>query len=60
VCADGEWWLFNYVAGRWEFEPFEADASALVFIGKGITEHKEQILEALAECELCNTDSSKT
>jgi len=59
VQANGEWWLFNYVAGRWEFEPFETDTAALVFIGKGVIEHKEQILESLAECELCNTDSSK-
>ncbi len=60
VRADGEWWLFNYVAGRWEFEPFEADKAALVFIGKGVIAHKGKILAALAECEPCNTDFSKT
>ncbi len=60
VRADGESWLFNYVAGRWEFEPFEADSAGLVFIGKGVIGHRVRILEALAECEICNTDSSKT
>jgi len=60
VQSEGEWLLFNYVAGRWEFEPFEADKAALVFIGKSVTVHREDILEALAECELCNTNSSKT
>ncbi len=60
VRADERWWLFNYVAGRWEFEPFEADQAALVFIGKGVSAHKEEILRALAECVLCDTDSSKT
>ena len=60
VQADGQWWLFNYVAGRWEFEPFDADQPALVFIGKAVAANREKILEALAECQLCNTDSSKT
>ncbi len=60
VRADGEWWLFNYVTGRWEFEPFEAESGVLVFIGKNVMAHKEKIVEALAECELCHTDSSKT
>ena len=31
--ADGAQ-LFNFVAGRWELEPFEADRTELVFIGK--------------------------
>jgi G3E family GTPase len=60
VQADGQSWLFNYVAGRWEFEPFDADQAVLVFIGKGIAANRQKILEALARCELCNTDFSKT
>src|ERR1700757_3160056 len=28
--------LFNFVAGRWDLEPFEADRTELVFIGKNI------------------------
>jgi len=60
VRADEEWWLFNYVAGRWEFEPFETEQGVLVFIGKGVIGHREKIIAALAGCELCNTDSSKT
>jgi len=32
--------LFNFVAGRWELEPFEADRTELVFIGKNIAAEK--------------------
>jgi G3E family GTPase len=42
--------LFNFMAGRWELEPFETDSTKLVFIGKKIAEQKSTILEALAEC----------
>jgi G3E family GTPase len=42
--------LFNFVAGRWELEPFETDSTKLVFIGKKIAEQKSTILDALAEC----------
>ena len=34
--ADGAQ-LFNFVAGRWELEPFEAERTELVFIGKNST-----------------------
>jgi len=51
VQADGQSWLFNFVAGRWEFEPFEAERTTLVFIGTDVLEKKERILEALADCE---------
>lgn len=44
--------LFNFVAGRWELEPFEAKRTELVFIGKGIAEQKEAIVSALKECEI--------
>ena len=43
--------LFNFVAGRWELEPFGADRTELVFIGKEIAAEKEGILNALRKCE---------
>jgi G3E family GTPase len=42
--------LFNFVAGRWELEPFEADRTELVFIGKNIAAEKSTIVHALDEC----------
>ena len=60
LTADGEACLFNYVAGRWEFEAFEADSPGLIFIGKDVIKYKKKILQALTECEICDTDSSKT
>jgi G3E family GTPase len=42
--------LFNFVAGRWELEAFEADRTELVFIGKGIAREKSAILHALEKC----------
>src|SRR5439155_18610382 len=42
--------LFNFVAGRWELELFEADETQLVFIGKGILSEKETIVESLEKC----------
>ena len=42
--------LFNFVAGRWDLEPFEAGRTELVFIGKNIAAQKEPILDALNEC----------
>jgi G3E family GTPase len=42
--------LFNFVAGRWELEPFEADRTELVFIGKNIATEKSTIVHALDEC----------
>jgi G3E family GTPase len=40
-------YLFNYVAGRWDLEPFAADTTELVFIGKDIQMHKEEILAGI-------------
>jgi G3E family GTPase len=52
VCfADGAQ-LFNFVAGRWDLEPFETDRTELVFIGKKIAAEKETILRALKKCEV--------
>src|SRR5438034_6445413 len=46
--------LFNFVAGRWELEPFEATETQLVFIGRKITAQKSAILRALGECAAKN------
>ena len=54
--ADGAQ-LFNFVAGRWELEPFESDRTELVFIGKKIGAEKEAILRALAECTVKNDEA---
>ncbi|HEY4258052.1 MAG TPA: GTP-binding protein [Candidatus Udaeobacter sp.] len=47
--ADGAQ-LFNFVAGRWDLEPFDARDTELVFIGKNIAAEKQAILGALDEC----------
>lgn len=44
-------YLFNYVAGRWDLEPFEAITTELVFIGKSVNAQRSQILSALQACE---------
>jgi G3E family GTPase len=43
--------LFNFVAGRWELEPFETARTELVFIGKEIAAQKKEIIDALKKCE---------
>ncbi|WP_444980548.1 CobW family GTP-binding protein [Microseira wollei] len=45
-------YLFNFVAGRWELEPFEQDATELVFIGKQLLPKRAEIIERL---KLCHT-----
>ena len=51
VCfADGAQ-LFNFVAGRWEMEPFETDETQLVFIGKGVLSEREAMIESLKKCQ---------
>ena len=47
--ADGAH-LFNFVAGRWELERFDAERTELVFIGKEIVMEKSTILNALERC----------
>ena len=47
--ADGAY-LFNFVTGRWELEPFESDRTELVFIGKNIVSGKQAIIDALDGC----------
>jgi G3E family GTPase len=51
VCfADGTQ-LFNFVAGRWDLEPFEADRTELVFIGTNVLSAKTAITDSLANCQ---------
>jgi len=49
--------LFNFVAGRWELEPFEADRTELVFIGKQISGEKSKIFRALDKCAAANDEA---
>jgi G3E family GTPase len=42
--------LFNLVTGRWDLEPFKADRTELVFVGKNIAPEKDAVLRALNEC----------
>jgi G3E family GTPase len=51
--------LFNFVAGRWELEPFEANRTELVFVGKKITTEKSGIVCALQECEAKNDEARR-
>jgi G3E family GTPase len=44
-------YLFNFVAGRWEVEPFSQEGTELVFIGKQLSERKAEILSRLKSCE---------
>jgi G3E family GTPase len=48
--AEGEW-VFNYVAGRIDFEESTAPRSEMVFIGPGVEGARQRILEGLAACE---------
>jgi len=52
--------LFNFVAGRWELEPFEANRTELVFIGKNIAAEKSEILHALDKCQANNDEAQMT
>jgi G3E family GTPase len=49
--AEGSY-LFNFVAGRWDMEPFPADDTALVFIGRHLARHRAALLDQLQHCEL--------
>ena len=49
--------LFNFVAGRWELEPFESSETQLVFIGKKLDAEKSAILGALDGCTLPNDEA---
>jgi|GEM_PF-736311 len=45
-------YLFNYVAGRFDLEEFDADCTQLVFIGHRLNDIKEAVLEGLRSCEV--------
>jgi G3E family GTPase len=60
VCFPDSAQLFNFVAGRWELEPFESDRTELVFIGRRITTERAGILRALQECEAKNDEARMT
>ncbi len=47
VILDDESYLFNFVAGRINFEPFKYNKNKLFFIGEGIKKYKEKINEEL-------------
>ncbi len=51
IFPDGSY-LFNYVAGRFDFERFDADETNLVFIGEGILKYKDELSREIKECEL--------
>ncbi|EEF60167.1 CobW family GTP-binding protein [Pedosphaera parvula] len=44
-------YLFNFVAGRWNFEPFAHKDTVLVFIGRQLANAKELMLNRLRACE---------
>jgi len=43
--------LFNFVAGRWDLEPFAVASTELVFIGNNLASQKSAILDRLKSCE---------
>jgi G3E family GTPase len=60
VCFADDAQLFNFVAGRWDLEPFEADRTELVFIGREIATEKPMILHALDQCAAKDDDARMT
>ena len=51
VILDSGSHLFNFVAGRWELEPFAATTSQLVFIGRDLLARRGDIVNGLKQCE---------
>jgi G3E family GTPase len=52
VCFDEDTYLFNYVVGRADFEPFPAEKTRLVFIGRELERDRDPILRHLRACEV--------
>ena len=50
-CAKGAF-LFNFAGGRWALEPFGADRTELVFIGRGAAEARVRVLTELEACQV--------
>jgi G3E family GTPase len=57
ICLADGGQLFNFVAGRWELEPFEAAETQLVFIGRKIIAQKSAVVRALDECAVNNDEA---
>jgi G3E family GTPase len=56
-CPEGGF-LFNFVAGRWDLEPFAAKRTEIVFIGRGVDTAQASFLSRLQACEVpCPTAS---
>jgi len=51
VILDNGGRLFNFVAGRFDFEDFPAQSNRLVFIGKDLDALRDEIFEKLRACE---------
>lgn len=47
VNLDGAFYLFNYVAGKWNVEKFDADKTEIVFIGPNLGTIKKEFSEKL-------------
>lgn len=52
VILDNGSRLFNFVAGRSDFENFPAESNRLVFIGKDLDAVRDEILGKLRNCEM--------
>ncbi|MBZ5497294.1 MAG: GTP-binding protein [Acidobacteriia bacterium] len=52
VLLDDDAFLFNYVAGRMDLEPFPSDKTQLVFIGPQLEPVQIDILDKLRGCEV--------
>ena len=51
VLLGEDTYLFNFVAGRWDLEPFVQDASVVVFIGKQARAREKDIRARLKRCQ---------
>ncbi len=51
VRFDRGTYLFNFVAGRWELERFDRPGNQLVFIGRNLSDRREEIRSGLKACE---------
>lgn len=51
ICFDEGSYLFNFVTGRWELEPFEQVSTELVFIGKRLRDRQAELVAQLKSCE---------
>ncbi len=47
VNLDGTSYLFNYVAGKWDLEKFDADKTEIVFIGPNLNAIKKEFSDKL-------------